>query len=259
MNSGTYINMWWLGLILALGWSWNVLYHVIEICNKDTFCQVHQQHQQLPAKSKNVIDLQIHWVPGHLDFAPNDKADKLTKEAAAGNSSPPSTLLSFLRKLLPASLSMLQQESKLQTQRWKSSPHYRHLGGIDKSVLSKNWMKLINPLSCKQASIIMQLHSGHIGLNKLLHHIKWSNTPYCPNCDENAIEDTHHFLFTCSAYQHKCSILHRKLRRHSHDLSYLLTNSAATLPLLKYIHSTGQLKQTFGAVCSNDQLAADLT
>ena len=130
------------------------------------------------------------------------------------------------------------------------------MGGIDKSVLSKNWMKLINPLSQKQASIIMQLHTGHIGLNKHLHHIKCSDTPYCPNCDENAFEDTHHFLFDCIGYQHECSILHRNFR-HLHDLSYLLINPAATLPLLKYIHSTGHLKQTFGAVCSDDQLTAD--
>ena len=114
-------------------------------------------------------------------------------------------LLIFLRKPLPTSLSMLWQESKLRTQCcwtqcWKSSPHYCHLGGIDKSVPSKNWMKIINPLSHNQASIIMQLHTGHIGLNKHLHHIKCSNTLYCPNCDENAIEDRHHFLFVCTGY-----------------------------------------------------------
>ena len=52
----------------------------------------------MSAKSKRVINLQIHWVPGHLDFAPNDKADELAKEAAAGNSSPPNALPTFLRK-----------------------------------------------------------------------------------------------------------------------------------------------------------------
>ena len=196
------------------------------------------------------------------NFAPNDKANELTKEAAAGNLSPPNTLPTFLKKPLPMSLSMLQQESKSRTQccwaqHWKTSPHCHHIGGIDKSVLSKNWMKLINPLSHKQASIIMQLCISHIGLNKHLHHIKHSNTPYCSNCDENAIKDTHHFLFDCTGYQHERSILHRKLHRCMHDLSYLLMNPAATLPLLKYIHSTGCLKQTFGAVCSNDQLTAD--
>ena len=30
-----------------------------------------------------------------------------------------------------------------------------------------------------------------------------------------------------------------------------------SLPLLKYVHSTGRLKQTFGALCSENQLAAD--
>ena len=181
------------------------------------------------------------------------------KEAATGNSSPPNALPTFLRKPLPTSLFALQQELKSQTQHWKTSPRYHYLGRIDKSAPSKNWMKLINPLSHKQASIIMQLHTSHIGLNKHLHCIKHSNTPYCPNCDENTIKDTHHFLFDCTGYQHERSILHRKLCRRMHNLSYLLTNPTATLPLLKYIHSTGHLKQTFGAVCSNDQLTADPT
>ena len=56
--------------------------------NKDTFHQAHQQRQQLPAKTKNVIDLQIHWVPGHLDFAPNDKADEPTKKQPLGTQVP---------------------------------------------------------------------------------------------------------------------------------------------------------------------------
>jgi hypothetical protein len=34
-----------------------------------------------------VIDLQIHWVPGHVDFTPNGKANKEAKRAAQGNSS----------------------------------------------------------------------------------------------------------------------------------------------------------------------------
>ena len=160
------------------------------------------------------------------------------------------------------SLSALRQESKAKIQRrwarrWKTSPRCCHMGGIDKSVPSKKWMELTKSLSRKQASIIMQLHTGHIGLNKHLHHIKRSDSPHCPNCDENATETVHHLLFDCTRYRHKQSILHRELRRRTHDISHLLTHPAATLPLLKYIHATGRLKQTFGAICPDDQTMAD--
>ena len=140
-----------------------------------------------------------------------------------------------------------------------TSPCCHHMGGIDKSVPLKKWMSLVKPLPCRQAALIMQLRTGHIGLNKHLHRIHRSDTPYCPSCDENAIESTHHFLFDCVRYHHKHSILQRKLCHLSHNVSYLLSHPAATLPLLKFIHSTGHLKQTFGALCSEDQLAADIS
>ena len=233
-----------------------------QLQNKTTFQQARRQQQQLTAKSRNVVDLQIHWVPGHLDFSPNDKADELAKDAAAGNSSLPRDLPAFLRKPLPVSVSALRQESKSKIQRrwarrWKTSPRCRHMGGIDKSVPSKKWMSLVKPLSRRQASLIMQLRTGQIGLNKHLHRIRRSDTPYCPNCNENAVETIHHFLFDCARYRSERSILHRKLRRRSHNLSYLLSHPAATLPLLKYVHSTGRLKQTFGALCSENQLSAN--
>ena len=133
----------------------------------------------------------------------------------------------LLRKPLPVSLSALRQESKSKIQRlwarhWKTSPRCHHMSGIDKSVLSKKWMKLVKPLSCKQTSIIMQLRTGHIVLNKHLHQIKRSDSPHCPNCDENAIETIHHFLFDCTRYHRERSILHRKLRWRTYDISHLL-------------------------------------
>ena len=136
---------------------------------KDPFRWDWQWNQQHITKSNGIVDLQIHWIPGHLDFVPNDKANKLTKEAATENSSPPKDLPALLRKPLPTSLSALHQESKAKIQHWKTSSRYRHMGRIDKSILSKKWMKLMKSLSHKQASIVMQLHTGHIGLNKCLH------------------------------------------------------------------------------------------
>ena len=161
------------------------------------------------------------------------------------------------------SVSALRQESTSKIQRrwaccWKTSPHCCHMGGIDKSVPSKKWMLLIKSLPCRQAALIMQLRTGHIRLNKHLHRIHSSDTPYCPSCDENAIELTLHFLFNCVRYHHKCSILQHNLHRQSHNRSYLLSHPAAILPLLKFVHLTGHLKQTFGALCSEDQLAADI-
>lgn len=47
-------------------------------------------------KTRNVCDLCIHWVQGHLNFKPNNKADKLAKKAAKGESSHPADLPAYL-------------------------------------------------------------------------------------------------------------------------------------------------------------------
>ncbi|KAF5378885.1 hypothetical protein D9615_006982 [Tricholomella constricta] len=39
-------------------------------------------------RTRKVINLQIHWTPGHVDFGPNERADELAKIAATGTSSP---------------------------------------------------------------------------------------------------------------------------------------------------------------------------
>ena len=63
---------------------------------------------------------------------------------------------------------------------WKTSLHCRQMGSIDTSTPSKKSIRLVQNLSRKQALIIMQLQTGHIGLNKYLHHIKHLDTPNVP-------------------------------------------------------------------------------
>ena len=221
---------------------------------KEEFHSACNQGWEIVAKSRGVFDLRIQWVPGHKDFKPNEKADEYTKETVKGNSSSPQDLPMFLRKPLPFSISALHQESKAKLQRlwarhWKASPQYQHIRKIDKSTPSKKWLQLVKPLSHKQLSIIMQLCTSQIGLNEHLYHIKWADSPLCPNCDKNTDETIHHFLFDCTKYCHECHILQQKLHHYSYDLLYLLSNPTTTLLLLKYVHSSGHLKQTFRAVC----------
>ena len=40
--------------------------------------------KQWTGKLKGVIDLQVHWVLGHCDFAPNESANEEAKLSAAG-------------------------------------------------------------------------------------------------------------------------------------------------------------------------------
>jgi hypothetical protein len=115
----------------------------------------------------------MHWVPGHSGNERNERADEEAKKAAQGLSSEAKLLPLFLRKPLPVSISALRQNymsSILKTwkRRWKGSPCYTLLRPIDKSAPSKKFLRLVKGLDRRQASLLTQLRTGHIGLNRHL-------------------------------------------------------------------------------------------
>ena len=132
-------------------------------------------------------------------------------------------------------------------------PRYHKTRSFDKSTPLKNWLRLVANLSRAQASLLFQLRSGHIGLNRHLHQIKPTDSPRCTNCSDGSDKMIQHFLFECTKYGQERHIMQRSLCRCASNLAYLLSNPDATLPLLKYIHTTRHLKQTFATVYSGMQ------
>ena len=51
-------------------------------------------------KCRGIVDMQVHWVPGHKDFAPNEQADEEAKSVVQGHSSNAKFLLPLLQKCL---------------------------------------------------------------------------------------------------------------------------------------------------------------
>ena len=183
-------------------------------------------------------------MPGHVDFAPNKKADKEAKKAAHRDSSDPKSLPKFLRKRLLLSISALWQSHsiKLKKQwehRWKLSRREKLLKSIDSSAPSKQYICLITDLDHRQSSILFQLCTGHIALNQHLFHIHKSDTLVCPNCQSIMVKSIKHFLIDCLFYQHECHALLQKLRHKASSLSFLLSSPIAILPVLKFVHATG--------------------
>ncbi|GLB41456.1 putative encoded by [Lyophyllum shimeji] len=134
-------------------------------------------------RTRRVIDLQVHWTPGHVDFAPNERADEIAKEAARGASSPPNLLPPYLqRKPLPASIPALRQEHltalrKTWRQRWERSPRFARINAIDPSLPSKKFLKLVEHLDRRRSALIAQLRTGHIPLNQHLFRIRRAESP----------------------------------------------------------------------------------
>ena len=189
---------------------------VAQIINHLERLQTIKAGEQWKGNSKGVINLQIHWVPGHCDFGPNERADEEAKLPAQESSSKAKFLPPLLRKKLPLSISALRQDnlSKLKRRwqrRWRSSERENLLQSIDNSALSKKYSRLIADLDRRQASLLFQLRSGHIGLNHHLFRIRKSESPACPKCQGIMVETVKHFLIDCPHYRQERHTLQRKL------------------------------------------------
>jgi ribonuclease HI len=190
------------------------------------------------------VNLQIHWTPGHGNFPPNERADELAKQAASGTSSPNDQLPLFLRnKTLPISLTAIRFTNLLSIRktwkkRWKHSPRFPLINSLDKSLPSNRFLKLVEKLNRQHSAIIAQLRTGHSPLNQHLFRIHRSETPSCPHCLGLTVETVRHYLLQCPHYQHERHTLRRKLKRAADSISYLLSNPAATKPLLNFIRAT---------------------
>ncbi|KAL6297782.1 hypothetical protein BKA93DRAFT_745340, partial [Sparassis latifolia] len=103
---------------------------------------------------------------------------------------------------------------------------------------------------------LMQLRTGHVGLNQHLHRICKTPSPICPAC-HLALETVQHFLLTCTAYTGQRHALQLELSA-AGSLSRLLTNPKAMKPLFCYIHTTGRFLGIFGPLDSSDKQSNDL-
>ena len=180
---------------------------------------------QWKGKTRGIIDLQLHWVPGHCDFGPNEHADEEVKLAVQGSLSDARFLPQLLCRKLPLSISALRQENSDRLKRrwhrrWKNLERENLLRTIDNSAPSKKYLRLISGLDRRQASLLLQLHSGHIRLNHHLFHIRKSESPACPRCQGITVETVKHFLLDCPHYRNEHHALHRKLCRNAGSLSF---------------------------------------
>lgn len=133
-------------------------------------------HRQVEAieKKHSGIEIKAVWVPGHEEVEGNEYADGQAKRAAAGDVSPDSRLPKYCRTTLPASKSAATQsfQKALREEANKAiaeSPRCRRLLEIDPDFTGKKYLENTADLPRRHATVLIQLPSGHIPLNKHLH------------------------------------------------------------------------------------------
>ena len=200
------------------------------------------------------LKLMIRWIPGHEGIQGNEAVDEAAKEAAQDGSSHDAVLPARFKskKRLPFSKSALKQAFneglKIKTSgRFEKSPRCATLRRIDPSAPSSNFRKLTDVLPRRQASLLVQLRTGHAPLNKHLHRINCADSPLCPACEEGE-ESVFHFLMRCPAYERQRRAMQFQLQRGAHSIQNLLTSPTAIKPLFQFIANTHRFEPTFGNV-----------
>lgn len=210
--------------------------------------------KSIPAMIRSIRDsmaephrMTMMWTPGHEDILGNERADEEAKAAAQGTKelSPPAQLPRCLRYkggYPPVNKSAARQDFRKQQKReWgqecAAQHRFRRLHAIDASLPSNRFLKLTKSCSRHETSILTQMRSSRIPLNRHLHQMGKAERPTCPHCPTQE-ETVRHYLMECGHYSRERATLRRTLRRGSDRLSCLLASKAGIEATLKFIKTT---------------------
>lgn len=175
--------------------------------------------------------------------AADEEAKKAITEGASGLSEHPK----WLRKPLPSNLSAAKQECKRLAKEearelWSNSKQFNRMSKIDETMPSGRYLKLTDKLPRRDAALLIQLHTGHIGLNGHLNRINRADSPWCPHCGERNFENLTHILYICPKYREARREWERSLQEKTKDLKEVLGSEEGIAETLKFLRKTGRLR-----------------
>jgi ribonuclease HI/exonuclease III len=211
-------------------------------------------HRKLGAiKRRNpFLEINIRWTPGHVGIEGNERADELAKEAATGDTTHAYRLPTELQRPTPYSKAAILRSyagkiKKRTIRAWEASPRAAHLKTIDPTFVARKYMQMIETLPKKHSAILMQLRTGHVGLNAHLYRIKRANSPLCPCCRRYK-ETVAHFLLHCPAHHAARSTLTASIGLDARNIEKLLSTQKYLPHLFRYVAETERLRQIFGDI-----------
>ncbi|KAJ6478662.1 hypothetical protein DFH09DRAFT_1341829 [Mycena vulgaris] len=190
------------------------------------------------------IWLHLGWVPGHVEFEPNERVDTEAKAAAQRDEPLDPRIPLLFQATLPRSAAASKAEFQARTvalwsKAWEASPRHEKFQRLDDSASVHSYHKPLVNLSRRNSSLIVQLRTRMVGLNAWLHKIHLADSPLCPTCQRR--EDVPHFLFFCSRFHHHRIPLRAALGRKANSIGYLLTTDKGIRYVLRYVHATNRL------------------
>jgi len=119
--------------------------------------------------------INIGWITGHDGVEGNERADAEAKKVIQEGSSPHSMLPELLqneelpRSITAAGLTFRTEVLTSWRSLWKGSPRQKRMAKIDTKLPSASFLRATDSMTRAQASIRMQLRTGHAPLQRFLH------------------------------------------------------------------------------------------
>jgi ribonuclease HI len=168
-----------IGIAMAIGIIWDRSFDKPVMIGTDSQAAIKVLQHQHPTRGSYLTDY-IHsrikhaqWrnagLKIHNDVRRNEQVDSGAKEAARGLSSE-HTFLHRPMVNLPTSLAVARHTHMEELKSWntrtlRTRPHGLRLTQMDPSMPLRQFLKLIDGIPRAMASLIMQLHTGHVPLN----------------------------------------------------------------------------------------------
>ncbi|KAF9546884.1 hypothetical protein CPC08DRAFT_648911 [Agrocybe pediades] len=106
----------------------------------------------------------------------------------------------------------------------------------------------------RQASILVQLRTGHLPLNDYLYKWKLSPSHTCPACTTNRDETMDHILTECPAYMKQRTSLRRTIKGRSLSKYHtLLSDPKRAMAIVTFIENTKHWKMGYMKPAACDQ------
>jgi ribonuclease HI len=163
------------------------------------------------------VKIRLYWVPAHQGVEGNELANKYARLATRkqGNLTP-----NIERQVRLRSTALRIGREAILRDTAPTQCLGKQLKRIDKALPQKHMVKAYNTMSCEDTRILVQLRTGHIGLNCYLKRVGKAEHPTCA-CGLGE-ESIFHFLFQCPTWAEQRQNLRTAMGNRWADLSYAL-------------------------------------